>query len=113
MHTPGVVLSINVFFFLSQIPPRDTWNSDFIGFLMRFEPQGVNKTIHSLEIKVPNSQLDYYRAGGLLKYKHYKVSVQTYSLSGLGASKSRAVAWAWTGEDGEFPNLTNIVVVMG
>lgn len=82
-----------------KIPPRDTWNSDFIGFLMRFEPQGVNKTIHSLEIKVPNSQLDYYRAGGLLKYKHYKVSVQTYSLSGLGASKSRAVAWAWTGED--------------
>ena len=81
----------------------DTWNSDFIGYLMTFEPQGVNKTIHSLEIKIPNSRLDYFRAGGLLRYKHYRVSVRTYNLNGQGASSGSAVAWAWTQEDGKFP----------
>ena len=95
------------YFFIWQIPPRDSWNSDYIGYFMQFEPQGVNKTIHTLESKVPNSQLSYYSARGLLKYKHYKVSVQTYSLNGLGASKERAMAWAWTGEDGKlFPHVT-------
>ena len=87
------------FIFTCQIPPRDSWNSDFIGFLLKFEPQGVDST-HTLEAKVPNSQLNYYDAGGLLKHKHYKVSVTTYNLNGKGQSATSAVAWAWTQEDG-------------
>ncbi|XP_078347645.1 protein sidekick-2-like isoform X2 [Oculina patagonica] len=80
-----------------KIPPQDTWNSDYIGFSMTFEPQGEPN--HAFTIKIPNSQLNYYRAGGLLKYKHYKVSVRAYNLNGKGASNDSAVAWAWTQED--------------
>lgn len=69
---------------------------------MKFEPQGVSSS-NTLEIKIPNSQLNYYRAGGLLKYKHYRVSVSTYNLNGLGTSNKSAVAWAWTQEDGKNP----------
>ena len=69
---------------------------------MKFEPQGVSSS-NTLEIKIPNSQLNYYRAGGLLKYKHYRVSVRTYNLNGLETSNKSAVAWAWTQEDGKNP----------
>ena len=82
-----------------QIPPQDTWNSDFIGFILRFEPEGVPS--FAFENKFPSSQLNYYRAGGLLRHKRYKVSVRSYNLNGKGASNGSAVAWAWTQEDGE------------
>lgn len=66
---------------------------------MTFEPQG--EPDHAFPIKIPNSQLNTYKAGGLLKYKHYKVSVRAYNLNGKGASNDSAVAWAWTQEDGK------------
>jgi len=66
---------------------------------MTFEPQG--EPSHTFTIRIPNSQLNTYKAGGLLKYKHYKVSVRAYNLNGKGASNDSAVAWAWTQEDGE------------
>nr|XP_058964313.1 protein sidekick-2-like isoform X2 [Pocillopora verrucosa] len=80
-----------------KIPPQDTWNSDFIGFILRFEPEGVPS--FAFENKFPSSQLNYYRAGGLLRHKRYKVSVRSYNLNGKGASNGSAVAWAWTQED--------------
>ena len=66
---------------------------------MKFEPQG--EPSHTFSIQIPNSQLNTYKAGGLLKYKHYKVSVRAYNLNGKGASNDSAVAWAWTQEDGK------------
>ena len=69
---------------------------------MRFEPQGEPN--HAFAITIPNSHLNHYRAGGLLKYKHYKVSVRAYNLNGKGASNDSAVAWAWTQEDGKNPD---------
>jgi len=68
---------------------------------MKFEPQG--EPSHTFSIQVPNSQLNTYKAGGLLKYKRYKVSVRAYNLNGKGASNNSAVAWAWTQEDCKNP----------
>ena len=68
---------------------------------MKFEPQG--EPGHAFTITIPNSQLNHYRAGGLLKYKRYKVSVRAYNVNGKGASNDSAVAWAWTQEDGKNP----------
>ena len=68
---------------------------------MKFEPQG--EPSHTFSIQIPNSQLNTYKAGGLLKYKRYKVSVRAYNLNGKGASNDSAVAWAWTQEDGKNP----------
>ena len=68
---------------------------------MKFEPQG--EPSHTFSIQIPNSHLNTYKAGGLLKYKHYKVSVRAYNLNGKGASNDSAVAWAWTQEDGKNP----------
>jgi len=66
---------------------------------MTFEPQGEPN--HTFSIRIPNSELNTYKAGGLLKYKHFKVSVRAYNLNGKGASNESAVAWAWTQEDGK------------
>ena len=95
----SVLAQLLAFVCFSQIPPQETWNSDYIGFSMTFEPQG--EPDHAFPIKIPNSQLNTYKAGGLLKYKHYKVSVRAYNLNGKGASNDSAVAWAWTQEDGK------------
>lgn len=68
---------------------------------MKFEPQG--EPSHAITINIPNSQLNHYKAGGLLKYKRYKVSVRAYNLNDKGESNDSAVAWAWTQEDGKNP----------
>ena len=76
---------------------------------MRFEPQG--EPSHTFEIKIPKSQLNHYRAGGLLRHKRYKVSVRSYNLNGKGVSNDSAVAWAWTQEDGKTPYAEYLISV--
>ena len=65
-----------------------------MSFDPKISPQDILKT------RIPNSQLNYYRVGGLVSYTNYTIEMKTYNSK--GDSVSKAVAYAVTKEDGEF-----------
>ncbi|XP_048575611.1 protein sidekick-2-like isoform X2 [Nematostella vectensis] len=80
-----------------NIPPEDTWNSLFIGYILSLEPE--NSPQHTSTLNIPNARVDHYTVTGLMRYTRYTISIKAYNLNGKGTSNVTKLVYFVTDQD--------------